>query len=213
MVSIHEDMGVNFVQTVASNASGGEGQTLVDGQRYDLKVCGADPEHPEQWTDPLEWADTVVLQLRFMDVGSMDKLRTICRSLTASTTNPLSVFLLREEGEVDFKMSCPFCGQKLWVRDSDAGKRGRCPNCKKAFRLPGQADHAKSQLGLPDTVPVARVTRGNPASCRNALTNLKGREAGGIMFTGTNVDPDILMKTTVRIEVPNTETQPGEPDA
>ena len=84
----------------------------------------------------------------------------------------MAVILFREEGEIDFKMSCPACGQKLWVRDTDVGKRGRCPNCKKAFKLPSQAGHLKSQLMLPDAVPALTVVRGKAASCRGALASL-----------------------------------------
>lgn len=113
----------------------------------------------------------------------------------------MAVLLFREEGEIDFKMSCPACGQKLWVRDTDEDRRGRCPNCKKAFRLPSQAQHVKAELSLPDAVPVTRVVRGNASSCRNALINLKSHLTGGIVASEQAFDANILMKSTVRMEL------------
>jgi predicted RNA-binding Zn-ribbon protein involved in translation (DUF1610 family) len=113
----------------------------------------------------------------------------------------MSVILFREEGEIDFKMSCPACGQKLWVRDTDIGKRGRCPNCKKAFKLPSQAGHLKSQLMLPDAVPALTVVRDKASSCRGALASLIAHFAGAIVPSVEKMDSETLKKTTVRVQV------------
>ena len=201
-------MAVDFVQTVCPDASGGTGRVLVDGQYFSLDVFSGDPSDSPDWKPKIDKADGVVLQVRFMDAISMDRIKTMCKHLPADPLMPMAVFLLREEGEIDFKMSCPSCGQKLWVRDVDQAKRGRCPNCKKAFRLPTQAKHTKAELGLSDGVSVTQVIRGNAASCRGALSNLKGYLGSGIVATDSVVDPEILRRPTVRIEIQN-ETLPG----
>ena len=204
ILTIHEDMGGNFVQTVCPDAGGTVGAAVIEGQPFALRVLAEDPRSSADWSEQVGNADAFVLQVRFMDTLSVDRLKAICAHLPQNPPKPMGVFLLREEGEADFKMSCPACGQKLWVRDTDEGKRGRCPNCKKAFRLPSQAAHTRQELGLADTVAVTRVTRGNAASCRQALGSLKGSPAGGIPATDTPADSEILMKSTVRIDISNT---------
>jgi hypothetical protein len=218
VLTIHEDMGGNFVQTVCPDAAGTAGHAIIDGQRYSLSVLADDPRQSSTWSQRVVKSDTLVLQVRFMDALSMDRLKAICSHLPRNPPKPMGVFLLREEGEIDFKMSCLSCGQKLWVRDTDEGKRGRCPNCKKGFRLPSQVHHAKEQLELAENVPVARITRGNPTSCRNALSNLKEHLAEGMVMTESNPDSEIPLKPTVRIDIQETaridiqETDAKEPD-
>jgi len=202
------DMGADFVQTVCPGVSGGEGRVLVDGQHFNLDVFAGDPADSSEWKSKIEMADIAVLQIRFMDAISLDLIKRLCKNLPVESPMPMAVFLLRELGEVDFKMSCPSCGQKLWVRDSDEGKRGRCPNCKTAFRLPAQIHHTKAELGLSDAVSVTHIIRGDPVSCRRALSNLKVYMAGGILTMDQLVDPEILRKPTVRIEIQH-ETLPG----
>ena len=65
---------------------------------------------------------------------SLEKVKAIYTHLSAHEA-PQNVLIARADGEGDFKMSCPSCAQKLWVRDSDVDKRGRCPSCKKAFTV------------------------------------------------------------------------------
>ena len=211
VLSLHTDMGADFVQTVCPGVSGERGRVLVDGQHFKLDVFAGDPTDSPEWKSKIERADLVVLQVRFMDAISLDRVKRMCKNLPAETPMPMAVFLLRELGEVDFKMSCPSCGQKLWVRDSDEGKRGRCPNCKKAFRLPAQVHHTKVELGLSDTVSVMHIIRGNPASCRRALSNLKVQIVGKMFAMDTMVDPQILRQPTVRIEVQNETLHGVEP--
>jgi hypothetical protein len=86
------------------------------------------------------------------------------------------------------------------VRDTDVNKRGRCPNCKRAFKLPAQAAHLKSQLMLPDAVPVISVVRGNAASCRGAISSLVGRVAGKVA-EGPEPDDETLKQATVRVQI------------
>jgi predicted RNA-binding Zn-ribbon protein involved in translation (DUF1610 family) len=107
--------------------------------------------------------------VRFVDVLSLQRLDELYRSVSRSHAVPAGFLVYRNENEADFKMSCPYCGQKIWVRDADLDKRGRCPGCKKGFTLPQQEAHVTSALKLPETVPVRRITRGDPASLSGPL--------------------------------------------
>jgi hypothetical protein len=219
VLSVHEDMGLNFIETVCPKVTSGEGETLIEGSRFHLRVHAGDPDDEDAWKHAISTCTALVMQVRFMDALSMERLKAYSRALPTNPPIPMAVFMFREEGEVDFKMSCPVCGQKLWVRDTDENKRGRCPNCKRAFRLPSQAQHVKGELGLPDGVPLNRVIRGNATSCRNALANFKGHLVGGLVASEKSIDPTILLKATARIEVTNSnaDTQltppPDDPPA
>ena len=203
ILCIHPELGETFVQSVCSGTAGTSGDTVVENRQVHLDVLAGDPRLVPTWDETIRKADAVALLVRFLDVMSLDKIRAIYRRLPSERSAPMAVILFREEGEIDFKMSCPACGQKLWVRDTDVGKRGRCPNCKKAFKLPSQAGHLKSQLMLPDAVPALTVVRGKPASCRGALASLLAYLAGTIV-PGEKMDQETLKKTTVRVQVQDT---------
>jgi hypothetical protein len=202
ILSIFQEMGETFVQDVCDKVDDGKGETEVEDARVGMDILAGDPRLNPSWDDRIKEADALVLLVRFMDVISIDKIKAIYRRLPSEKLVPMSVFLFREEGEIDFKMSCPACGQKLWVRDTDVNKRGRCPNCKKAFKLPSQAGHLKGQLMLPDAVPVISVTRGNAASCRGAVASLVSGLAGEIVAEAPP-DAETLKKATVRVQIQN----------
>ncbi len=201
ILCIHPELGETFVQSVCAGAAGTSGDTIVEDRNVHLDVLAGDPRMTPNWDETLKKADAIALLIRFLDVISLDKIRAIYRRLPAESSAPMAVLLFREEGEIDFKMSCPACGQKLWVRDSDTSKRGRCPNCKKAFKLPSQAGHLKSQLMLPDAIPALTVVRGKAASCRGALASLLEYLKGKIVPTAASMDQETLKKTTVRVQV------------
>ena len=205
ILCIHPELGETFLQSVCNGAVGSTGDTVVENRQVHLEVLAGDPRLTPNWDDTLKGADAVALLVRFLDVISLDKIRAIYRRLPSERSSPMAVILFREEGEIDFKMSCPACGQKLWVRDTDVGKRGRCPNCKKAFKLPSQAGHLKSQLMLPDAVPALTVVRGKTASCRGALASLLAYLQGTIVPQAERLDQETLKKTTVRVQVSDTE--------
>lgn len=188
------------MQSVCAEPETGVGEVLVEGDRFVMTVCGGVPEAPDDRRELLAAISAVVLQVRFLDAKSLEELRAATRAL-APERMPLAVFLVREEGEVDFKISCRDCGQKLWVRDTDEGKRGRCPNCRKAFPLPSQAVHVRQELGLPDITSITRIVHGSAASCRNALAEVKSHLIGGWVDDAGEVDPEALMKKTVRVEL------------
>lgn len=206
VLCIHPEIGETFLQSVCEGGSGTSGETIVENRPVHLEVLAGDPRMTPNWDETVRQADAVILLVRFLDVISLDKIRAIYRRLPSERTAPMAVVLFREEGEIDFKMSCPACGQKLWVRDTDVGKRGRCPNCKKAFKLPSQAGHLKAQLMLPDAVPAITVVRGKAASCRGAIASLLAYLKGAIVPEAVKIDQETLKKTTVRVQVQDTET-------
>ncbi len=201
ILSIHQEMGENFIKDVCSQASGGTGNVEIGDVRVHMDVLAGDPRLNASWDASLQKADALILIARFLDVISIDKMKAIYRRLPGETSTPISVVVVREEGETDFKISCPICGQKLWVRDIDSNKRGRCPNCKKAFTLPDQNDHLKAQLALMDRVPVMRVISGNTESARGALAQLVDRVSGRALEQAGGVDQEVLKQATIRVQV------------
>ena len=132
----------------------------------------------KDWVASVADADAFAITVQYVDVITMDRLRQIYAQVSKTTDKPFGVLVYRSAGEMDYKLSCPYCGQKLWVRDSDVSKRGRCPNCKKAFILPSQSDHVRGQLSVEDHVPLANVHGGNGTSIKAAFrTILNGPDA------------------------------------
>lgn len=201
LLCLHDDLGRAFLKTVCPRPAGLEGDLQVEGLPVHLRVLAGEPRGVPGWEETVREADGVVVLLRFLDVVAMDRLRSLYRRLPADRSSPLLMLLFREEGERDFKVSCPACGQKLWIRDEDVGKRGRCPNCTKAFRLPSQAGFLRTQLMLSDAVQILTVISGRVAACRGALANLVGQMNGAIVTAALAVDQDVLKKTTVRVQI------------
>ncbi len=202
VLSILQEMGEAFIQDVVGKPSGPTGVWANGGQQVQLEVLAGDPRLNPAWDEAVNSADGMVMLARFMDVISLDKIKAIYRRLPSDKNVPFAVFLMREPQEADFKMSCPACGQKLWVRDSDVNKRGRCPNCKKAFKLPTQPSLIRSQLMLPDSVTVATLMRGEADKIREALGHLTASLSGDLLVSiDGSVDPDIVKKTTVRVQI------------
>jgi hypothetical protein len=138
--------------------SGQELQFIVDG---DGETAGEDAT-----------PDVLVGLVRFVDVLSLQRMGERLGGVPGRKTVPLAVLVYRNENESDFKMSCPYCGQKLWVRDADVDKRGRCPHCRKGFTLPRQEEHVQSTLKLPDSVPVLRIQRNDAGSLAGPLRRI-----------------------------------------
>ncbi|MBU1694882.1 MAG: zinc-ribbon domain-containing protein [Verrucomicrobia bacterium] len=205
LLCLHEELGRAFLAAVAPRTSGNEGEVEIEGHRVHLRILSGDPQLTPGWDEAVRHAHGCVLLVRFLDIVSLDRIRAIYRRLPAERSAPLAILFFRQEGEMDFKISCPSCGQKLWVRDSDGGKRGRCPNCQKGFRLPSQAGFLRSQLALPDSVATLTVVNGRPASCRGALAHLIGLLGGAIVGV-TSLDHETLKKSTVRVELQDSDS-------
>lgn len=108
--------------------------------------------------------DILIGLIRFVDGISLNLLGELFKAATAEKSCPAAVLVYRKELEGDFKMSCPYCGQKLWVRDADQDKRGRCPNCHKGFTLPCQEDHVAKVLHLPPGISVRKAVQGDTST-------------------------------------------------
>lgn len=201
LLCLHEELGRAFLSAVCPRASGHEGELEIEGHRLHLRILAGDPRLTAGWDEAVRHAHGCALLVRFLDVVSLDRIRAIYRRLPLEKSVPLAILLFRQEGEMDFKISCPSCGQKLWVRDSDGGRRGRCPNCQKGFRLPSQSGFLRGQLALPDSVATLTVINGRASSCRGALAHLIGH-LGGTIVGAANLDHETLKKSTVRVELP-----------
>lgn len=196
-LTIHEEMGENFVKDIC-----GTGNTkIIGGNAVAFDVLAGDPRLNAAWDDTVKNANGVVILTRFLDVISLDKIKAIYRRLPAESDLAMAILIIRENDESDFKMSCPVCGQKLWVRDNDAGKRGRCPNCKKAFTLPDQVSHLRAQLALPDSIDVLRVIGGKGESAQAAIEQLLKHIQGGLIETAGGLDQDVLKQSTIRVQI------------
>lgn len=196
-LSVHEEMGENFVKDIC-----GAGNSKKIGD-FDVSfdVLAGDPRLNAAWDDTVKNANGVVILTRFLDVISLDKIKAIYRRLPGEGDLAMAILIIRENDESDFKMSCPVCGQKLWVRDNDAGKRGRCPNCKKAFTLPDQVSHLRAQLALPDSVDVLRVIGGKGESAEAAIAQLLKHVQGGLIESAGGMDQDVLKQSTIRVQI------------
>lgn len=197
VLSIHQEMGESFVKDVC-----GTGQsTMIDHHSVSFGVLAGDPRLNAAWDETIKKADGLIMIIRFLDVISLDKIKAVYRRLPNDKGIPLVLAVIREDGESDFKMSCPVCGQKLWVRDSDASKRGRCPNCKKAFILPDQVAHIRAQLALADSVEVVRVTSGKKDSVQDAVKRLLQYVGDGLIPAPENLDQNVLKQSTIRVQI------------
>jgi len=100
------------------------------------------------------------------------------------------------------------CGQKLWVRDSDVNKRGRCPNCKKAFNLPAQCKQVRGLLSMDETQPVCTVFEQSKISLESAVRELLssvGADFDHLNDSSDNLDDSIYNKATVQVEIQEEE--------
>lgn len=198
VLSIYRDLAEAFVETL-----GGEGATEADvaGMAVRFNIVAGDPIQYPSWDEQVSSADYILMIVRFLDVHSLEKIKGIYRYLPNELTVPLGVFLLRDKGEIDFKISCPACGQKLWLRDTDVGKRGRCPNCKKPFIIQSQLDYLKSQLMLPEEVIIKYAMRDDADSCKTSLQTLLESSPHGIKPVQADTKMDAAKNVTMRIQI------------
>ena len=138
----------------------------------------------------------LILLVRFLDLVSVNEIR---RAIVANG-QAHGVIVFRMEKETDFKMSCHHCGQKLWVRDTDVGQKGRCPKCSKSIELPGQEAHIREQFGLGAEV---QITRTKPGQVRDSIQLIEQVAGGtGLLFDQDLTELDNLKNETVRIQIP-----------
>jgi Zn finger protein HypA/HybF involved in hydrogenase expression len=153
----------------------GGSEFYAEDLRIDLRLLVYSQASEENLKHQLEACDAVAVLVNHIDAVSLEHLREAYRLLPSESTRPASILIIREPGRMEFKMSCPACGQKLWVRDEDVGRNGRCPQCKKTFVLPAQTAYLKSMLMTPDTIPMITVTDGHVGKCQGPIAELAAR--------------------------------------
>jgi len=154
------------------------------------------PEPP-----PEESPDLVLGMIRFVDLVSLQKMSELLEDVISDTATPALILVYRNENEQDFKMSCPYCGQKLWVRDTDKDKRGRCPHCGKGFTLPAQVEHVRSALRLNARVPIHLVVRQDPGTFAAPLRGMLDVCSVEHHLNSLKYDKTRLSNETMRVNV------------
>ena len=145
--------------------------------------------------------DVLVGLVRFVDILTLQKLDQLLTDQGAGKSKPCLLLIYRNENESDFKMSCPFCGQKLWVRDADQDKRGRCPHCSKGFTLPDQQEHVISSLGLPASVPVKKIIRQDAGSFASHLRDILQISSVENSLQHLSMEQNLLSNDTMKVNV------------
>jgi len=201
VIAIYRDLADDFLGSIASEDSG---ELMIGSHGVVLDVFVGDPADDASFAERVAKAHAIAILVRFLDVLSLDKIRNIYHHLSQAGSIPKAVFYLRDKGELDFKISCPSCGQKLWLRDTDVGKRGRCPNCSKPFVILSQSDHLKTQLLLPEGMSCLKVIRKDNDSFRTALGKLLESKISGVIPLDANINLEALKHSTVRIQVQDT---------
>lgn len=147
----------------------------ADGLLIELRLIPYRADQESALSRAIAGCDAVALLVTHIDAVSVETVKAAYRLLPLEGPFPSSILILREPGRMEFKMSCPACGQKLWVRDEDKGRNGRCPHCKKTFVLPAQTALLKSILMTPDSIPLITVTEGHVGKCQGPIAELAGR--------------------------------------
>lgn len=177
-MTVEQDIGENFLKDLCPDANNGIGHGTVDEQTLIYRVLAGDPETNPEWDEKVKKADYQILLCHHLDLISLKQTKEIYRRIPSNEVNPLNVVIYRAGEESDFKISCPSCGQKLWVPDKDENRRGRCPACRKAFSLPSKTELVKNELNLPDNVAIRTAKRGDGEACVNCVKSLVNREEG-----------------------------------
>lgn len=158
--SLDREIGEAFIQTICKlPAPVDRGSTKVGDCQLMIELIAGELGNNPKWKESIEDAKAAIVLVQFMDILSTDALKKIVEEVSAEKKMPTVYCLFREDGQTDYKISCPVCGQKLWVRDQDAGKRGRCPNCKNHFVLPSQIEGLKSKMDLLEDDEALRFVR------------------------------------------------------
>jgi len=189
--------GIRLVRSWADQTSG---QTEIGAFHVFLEAL-ADLNEPGVRAR-LTQADAAVLLLQFLDRASLEAARAFLQALPPSVGSACGVVFVYPREERKFKISCEGCGQKLWVLETEIGRRGRCPSCMKPLRIPSPPEAIRKHLGIPDTVPVLSVVEGEAALCRGALANLLVRAIAAAPSEGSTSPQEFLKRATVAIQLP-----------
>jgi len=159
------DLGTWFCEDAGCEKEGDEHVARYSDRPINFKTATTAPE-----VSQLPSQTIPVMLLRFVDLLSVKTTMDLFESRAGFY--PAVVMVYRNEHESDFKMSCLACGQKLWVRDADTGKKGQCPQCQKSFAIPQQEELITSLLSIPTTNAVYRIVRGKPESLTQPLEHI-----------------------------------------
>lgn len=166
LLSIEEDLPDWLMDDLGAVENEGTSTVDISGYRLLFEDCRSSDAVSEK----LKRCNLVIGLARHMDVETLEQMASLTAPLESGHSTAMLAY--REDAERDFKMSCPYCGQKLWVRDADIDKRGLCPNCKKGFTIPKQEDLLVAKLRLHGRVVVKKIFKGNPASISGPLNSL-----------------------------------------
>jgi len=189
-----EGSGESFFESLGLNPNG-VGEIAMGDKRVQVELFRLSENSTDGLDAVLNKADAALLLVRFLDQLSMTRIKQVFHLVNNSNFLPKSIIIMREPKEAEFKISCTYCGQKLWVRDRDTGRRGNCPQCRKTFFIPTQKSFVTSFLMLTEAVPVQTATKGD-ASSRNAVAALVERIV---------TVEDGMKSSTMRIELPPEE--------
>ncbi|MBU4459897.1 MAG: hypothetical protein KJ579_04960 [Verrucomicrobia bacterium] len=190
-----------FVRAVLGTAEETSGEVEFGQYRAFLEAAAPNGTDPAGAKVKYQQADAIVWLVHFMDGRSLDDARVLLERVAASCMAPMGVFIFRPEAERQFKISCPECGQKLWVMEHEVGMRGRCVNCRRPMMIPTPSEHLRATLRLRDSVPVLNVVRSDASLCRGALANLLARTGSGIHADAGMPPEDFLKQATVPIQL------------
>lgn len=204
ILSADPELGLGFVHAVLEHAPEKASSGAVMFERYHAFVesIASDPDRDTSWAERVRLADAVALLIHYLDEVSLQAVRARVQKLAAIGKKvPTGIFIVREPNEHEFKISCGDCSQKLWVRESDIGRRGRCTNCRKPMIVPTPSEYLRNRLALPDGVPVLNVVRGDAALCRGVLANLLARVSPDASGLKPGPNQDFLKQATVPISL------------
>ena len=200
ILSIYPELAEQFLSAFSAEP---KAELAIGDFLVNFEIIAGNPSQDSAFAEQLANRDAIAIVVRFLDALSLEKINDIYLSLPDQLGIPVAIFMLRDKGEADFKISCHSCGKKIWLRDTDVAKRGRCPNCTKPFVILAQGDHLKSQLMLPEKVEVFKVARNNPESFQTALLKLFGGTPAGIKPADLSVSDEATKNATVRIQIQN----------
>ena len=177
VISVQPDLITPFIISAAGGTGGSAKATLKGVADVYLEPIVEADLQGESTQSRLRECDFCLLLVKFLDALTLDAIRDLLRQLPANAAHNLHVFICRDAGEVEYKISCSKCGQKLLVRDAMAMRRARCPHCQDFFQVPGQVDLVRAELLMATNRLVRKVVLGDQASCLQALEAVIGHHA------------------------------------
>ncbi len=93
---------------------------------------------------------------------------------------------------------CHLCSFALHVKDFQAGKRGKCPNCNGSFRIPDKdASYSSALVDSPENPAVAKIRDSFKKVNKTKTTKLAKKSSGSIAIT---LETSSATTSEVRIE-------------